>query len=104
MPASNRKQLGVCCPGAGCLMSFRTTPFAPFPLAMAQEGERLRIHLLRGGKGLEMRLTALGLNVGSELTVSQRSGDSLVVLRGDARIALGAGMAHKIMVVRPHPE
>ena len=79
-------------------------PFAPIPLAMAQEGERLRIHLLRGGKGLEMRLTALGLNLGTELTLIQRSGGGLVVLRGETRIALGPGMAHKIMVVRPHPE
>lgn len=85
-------------------MSSGPAPYAPFPLAMAQEGERLRIHLLRGGKGLEMRLTALGLNVGSELTVSQREGGGLVVLRGETRIALGAGMAQKIMVVRPHPE
>jgi ferrous iron transport protein A len=70
---------------------------------MTQEGECVRIHLLRGGKGLEMRLTTLGLNVGSELPVSQREGGSLVVLRGETRIALGAGMAHKIMVVRQHP-
>ncbi len=73
---------------------------APFPLAMAQEGEHVRIFLLRGGKGLEMRLTSLGLNVGSELTVSQRQGNNLVVLRGETRLALGAGMAQKIMVVR----
>jgi ferrous iron transport protein A len=70
-----------------------------FPLAMAQEGERVRIFLLRGSKGLEMRLTSLGLNVGSELTVSQRQGSSLVVIRGETRLALGAGMAHKIMVL-----
>jgi ferrous iron transport protein A len=70
---------------------------------MAQEGECVRIHLLRGGKDLEMRLTTIGLNVGSELTASQREGGSLVVLRGETRIALGAGMAHKIMVVRQHP-
>ncbi len=73
---------------------------APFPLAMAQEGEHVRVFLLRGGKGLEMRLTSLGLNVGSELTVSQRQGNNLVVLRGETRLALGAGMAQKIMVVR----
>lgn len=71
-----------------------------FPLAMAQEGERVRVFLLRGGKGLEMRLTSLGLNVGGELTVSQRQGNNLVVIRGETRLALGAGMAHKIMVVR----
>ncbi len=73
---------------------------AAFPLAMAQEGERVRVFLLRGGKGLEMRLTSLGLNVGSELTVSQRQGGNLVVIRGETRLALGAGMAQKIMVVR----
>lgn len=73
---------------------------APFPLAMAQEGERVRIRLLRGGKGLEMRLTSLGLNVGSELVVSQHQGGNMVVLRGETRLALGAGIAHKIMVIR----
>ena len=73
---------------------------APYPLAMAQEGEHVRIFVLRGGKGLEMRLTSLGLNVGSELRISQRQGNNLVVIRGETRLALGAGMAHKIMVVR----
>ena len=77
-----------------------TSDKAPFPLAMAQEGERVTIFLLRGGKGLEMRLTSLGLNVGSELTVSQRGGGNLVVLRGETRLGLGAGMAQKIMVVK----
>jgi len=76
------------------------TDATPFPLAMAQEGERVRISLLRGGKGLEMRLTSLGLNVGSDLLVSQRRGNNLVVIRGETRFALGAGMAQKIMVVR----
>lgn len=70
-----------------------------FPLAMAQAGGKVRIQLLRGGKGLEMRLTSLGLNVGSELVVSQHQGGRMVVLRGETRLALGAGMAHKIMVV-----
>ncbi len=73
---------------------------APFPLAMAQEGERVKIFVLRGSKGLEMRLTSLGLNIGSELIISQREGSNLVVLRDQTRLALGAGMAQKIMVVR----
>ncbi len=70
-----------------------------FPLAMASEGMRVRVERLRGGKGLEMRLTSLGLNVGSELVVSLHQGGKLVVLRGETRLALGAGMAHKIMVI-----
>lgn len=73
---------------------------APFPLTMAQEGEQVKVFLLRGGKGLEKRLTSLGLNVGCELTVSQQQGGKMVVLRGETRLALGAGMAQKIMVVR----
>ncbi len=69
-----------------------------FPLAMAQEGDRVRITFLRGGRNLELRLTSLGLNVGSELQVSQRQGGNLVVIRGETRLALGEGMAQKIMV------
>lgn len=72
----------------------------PFPLAMSQPGERVRITLLRSGKNLARRLTELGLNVGSELTVSQHEGGNLVVIRGETRLALGAGMAQKIMVIR----
>ncbi len=71
----------------------------PFPLTMAQIGERVKVLLLRGGKGLDMRLTSLGLNVGSELTIAQQQGGRLVVIRGETRVALGAGMAQKIMVV-----
>ena len=66
---------------------------------MAEEGERVRVFMLRGGHGLEMRLISLGLSVGSELTVSQRQGGNLVVIRGETRLALGAGLAQKIMVV-----
>jgi len=73
---------------------------APFPLAMAQEGERVKIFLLRGGKGLETRLSDMGLNVGSEIVVSQHQGGNLVVIRGETRLALGAGIAQKIMVLR----
>jgi len=79
--------------------SHATPSAAPFPLPMAPEGARVRIHLLRGGKGLEMRLTSMGLNVGSELVVSHHRGGRMVVLRGETRLALGAGMAHKIMVI-----
>lgn len=69
-----------------------------FPLMMADEGARVRIVALRGGKGLTTRLTELGLNVGSELAVVQRQGGGLLIARGEARIALGGGMAAKIQV------
>ncbi len=72
---------------------------APFPLSMAGEGVRVRIVALRGGAGLDKRMTEMGLNVGGEVTVRQRQGGGgLVVSRGETRYALGAGMAHKVMV------
>lgn len=67
---------------------------------MAQEGEKVKVFLVRSGKNLERRLISLGLNVGSELIVSQRQGGNVVVIRGETRLALGAGMAQKIMVIR----
>ena len=66
---------------------------------MAGEGERVRIAHLHGGCGLETRLTSLGLNRGSEIEVLHHHGGNIVVLRGDSRLALGAGMANKVMVV-----
>lgn len=69
-----------------------------FALTMADEGQRVRVVALRAGRGLDRRLTDLGLNIGSELCVLQRQGGGLVVLRDQARIALGGGMATKIIV------
>ena len=74
---------------------------AAFPLSMADEGARVRVVALRGGAGLDRRLTEMGINVGSELAVRQRQGGGgLVVSRGETRFALGGGMAHKVMVER----
>ncbi len=69
-----------------------------FPLSMSTEGEKVKVSLLRGGKSVELRLTSMGLNVGSELTVSQHQGGNVVVVRGETRLALGSSMAQKIIV------
>lgn len=79
-------------------MSHSRNNSATYPLAMAVEGEQVTVENLRGSKNLELRLTSLGLNVGSEITISQKQGSNLVVIRGETRLALGAGMAQKIMV------
>lgn len=71
----------------------------PFPLSMADEGAKVRIQALRAGRGLDRRLTELGLNTGCELRVIQRQGGGLLIARGEARIAIGGGMAAKILVV-----
>lgn len=71
----------------------------PFPLAMADQGALVRISALAAGRGLDRRLTELGLNVGTEIRVVQRQGGGLVVARGEGRVAIGGGMAAKILVV-----
>lgn len=81
----------------------RDVPHAhAFPLALAGEGERVRLVALAAGKNLERRLADLGLPVGIELEVVQRQGGGrMVVGREFARVALGAGMTAKMMVVLP---
>ena len=69
-----------------------------FPLMMADQSVRVRIVALKGGAGLDRRMTEMGLNVGAELFVNQRQGGGLIVMRGETRFAIGGGMAHKIMV------
>lgn len=71
-----------------------------FPLAMAAEGEPVRVAALYGGAGLARRVAEMGLNVGCEVVVRQRQASGLIVARGETRFALGAGMAQKIMVSR----
>ena len=74
-----------------------------YPLMMADEGLRVRVVALKGGAGLDRRMTEMGLNVGAELIVRQRQGGGLVIMRGETRFALGGGMAHKIMVAPVQP-
>lgn len=81
----------------------RVARAATLPLAMAAEGEAVRVVAILGGSGMALRVAELGLNVGSELVVRQRRGGSLVVGRGPARFALGGGIAHRILVERLAP-
>ncbi len=76
-----------------------------FPLFFASEGEKVRILAYDSGRGVERKLADLGLPVGSELTIMTRQhGGRMVVARDGVRIALGVGMAHRIMVARVDPQ
>lgn len=68
------------------------------PLTMASVGETVRLERVRGGEHLVHRLTALGLTPGVELNIVQDAGGPLLISVRDSRIALGRGMAHKMMV------
>lgn len=69
-----------------------------FSLALASEGARVRIAGFAADHALHLRLTELGLNVGSELHIAQSEGGQMVVVRGETRLALGIGLVHRILV------
>lgn len=75
-------------------------PRGCFPLSDAPCGECLRLVSIEGGHMLRRRLAELGLNPGSELRVVQRQpgGPLILAVKQDARMAIGRGMAHKIIV------
>jgi Fe2+ transport system protein FeoA len=69
------------------------------PLAMVAPGEEVRLIAVRGGQRMRKRLADLGLNPGLTVRVVQRNAHGPLILAVmDSRIALGRGMAHKIMV------
>jgi len=66
---------------------------------MVSPGEVVKVVTVRAGWGLQRRLADLGLTPGVQIRVinSQRPGPVVIDIRG-SRLALGYGIAHKIMV------
>jgi len=69
-----------------------------YPLSMTAVGERVYLDSILGGEKINRRLTALGLTPGVELSIVQDTGGPLLISVRDSRIAIGRGMAQKIMV------
>jgi Fur family ferric uptake transcriptional regulator len=68
-------------------------------LAFAQEGEFGIVEEFLGGSGAQLRLATVGLRKGDEVEVITNSGQGqLVVAVNATRLALGRGIAKKIMV------
>lgn len=70
------------------------------PLAMIAEGEEVQLINVVGGRGMRRRLADLGLNPGMNIRVVRVDplGPMIVDVKG-SRIALGRGMAQRVMVV-----
>lgn len=71
-----------------------------FPLTCATRGETLTLTEIRAGDRLRKRLGELGLNVGMQVRLVQADGTGpvIVAVTNDSRLAVGRGMAQKIMV------
>ncbi|MCM8856756.1 MAG: ferrous iron transport protein A [Candidatus Thiodiazotropha sp.] len=68
-------------------------------LARLPVGSRAMIKRIAGGRHLVHRLMSLGLRMGSEVELIQRRGGGVVVASQGARVALGAGVAEKLLMV-----
>ncbi|KXS49049.1 FeoA family protein [Halanaerobium congolense] len=68
------------------------------PLAMLRKGETACIKEIIGGRTAKGKLTDLGFVSGKKVKIHSSSGGPLIVALGDNRVALGHGLAHKVMV------
>lgn len=68
------------------------------PLTMVAPGQRVKLVQITAGRRLRHRLTELGLTPGIGLEIIQDQGGPLLLAVRDTRLALGRGMAHKILV------
>ena len=71
---------------------------ASFPLALAQEGEKVRFISAHGK--LREKLASMSLGMGDEVEIVSNQGHGhILIMKQENRFALGGGMAHKIEVV-----
>ena len=70
------------------------------PLTMVNRGEAVIVRKVKGCDTVRQRLIDLGLNPGATVQVlkNERSGPMIVAVKGDARLALGRKMSHRVMV------
>lgn len=70
------------------------------PLSVAEEGQTVSIVNITAGRGLRTRLTSMGLLPKTKIIVLRNSGAGPFVIRiKNTRMALGRGVAEKIMVI-----
>lgn len=68
------------------------------PLSMASVGQQARIEKIIGKDEVRFHLKNLGFVPGAPVTVVSQLGGNLILSVMDARIALGKGMASRILV------
>jgi len=67
------------------------------PLSTVKEGEAVTIRELKGGRTLNRRLRDMGIFTGQRALVVRNIGGPVIVSIGECRMAVGRGMAEKIL-------
>jgi Fe2+ transport system protein FeoA len=83
---------------AGLNAKLSHPPNGSLPLTMVAPEKPVKLVGIMARGRLRHRLTELGLTPGVELKVLQNKGGPLLLAIHNTRLALGRGMAHKIMV------
>lgn len=72
-----------------------------FSLALAGEGEKVKIDSCHGGGILRERLLSMGIHIDDKIIIIQKQhGGAVLIEKMGNRYALGGGMAQKINVTR----
>ena len=56
------------------------------------------VKAVAGGRDLTRRLREMGIHEGVKIEVAQNTGGPVIIILGNSRMALGQGMAGKILV------
>lgn len=73
-------------------------PQSLLPMAMATSGSEYEIQAFNGRKDFGMRMLSMGLGVGRRVRVLRCDGGQMIIACGETRLALGQGVAQKILV------
>ena len=68
------------------------------PLTIVYPGQEVTFVEVNGGRGIRTRLAGMGLTPGVKLSILRTGPGPIMVAVRDTRLALGHGMAHKIIV------
>jgi ferrous iron transport protein A len=60
-------------------------------------GKKVRLVEVAGGRQMARRLLSLGLSLGAEIEILHHRGSGVVVARQGNRVALGKGIAEKVL-------
>lgn len=70
----------------------------PIPLTHIPVGQLVQLVEIKGGREITHRLVEMGLTPGVEIKIMQDAGGPLLLAIRDSRIALGRGMAFRVLV------